>query len=239
MTAHDNSQLAEVIHEMRNQLAVAKANLEAFIDGKLPPTAQRLKNVMQTLDQMEQLIKDLRGLQPVAAPADPAKGADLIEINVCKLLEREFASMEAVALEKQVSLSVFRCPHPNAACQHFYGDPGRIGQIVKNVLLNAVRYTPRGGTITVDCRRRADELQVTIGDTGPGVPTADAGRIFEAGFRGAASRQEGSGLGLAVVKELVEAHGGSIRLDPESKLGASFILRLPGRLPDRGSPASP
>ena len=177
-------------------------------------------------------------MQPVTAQADPANAADPIEINVCKLLEREFASMEAVALEKQVSLSIFRCPHPNAACQYFYGDPNRIGQIVKNVLLNAVSYTPRGGAITVDCRRRADELQVTIADNGPGVAPADARRIFEAGFRGSTS-EAGSGLGLAVVKELAEAHGGSIRLDTQSTRGASFILRLPGRLPDRGNPTTP
>jgi signal transduction histidine kinase len=237
VTGRDGS-LPEVIHELRNQLSVATANVEAFIDGKLPPTTQRLENVLQTLRQMEKLIKDLRVSPPAADAAPAPTTAALTEINVCMLLEREFASMEAVALEKKISLSVFRCPHPNAACQHFYGDPGRIGQIVKNVLLNAVRYTPSGGTISVDCRRRADELQVTIADNGPGVNSADAGHIFEAGFRGTAGDEAGSGLGLAVVKELVEIHGGSIRLEPESKRGASFILRLPGRLPDRGSPAS-
>jgi signal transduction histidine kinase len=239
VSERDSTGVSELIHELRNQLAVAKANLEAFIDGKLPPTAQRLEHVVQTLNQMEELIKDLRVLQPAADAGSAATAATLTEINVCQLLEREFASMEAVALEKKISLSVFRCPHPNAACQHFYGDPGRIGQIVKNVLLNAVRYTPSGGTISVDCRRRADELQVTIEDNGPGVSPADAGHIFERGFRGTAGGEAGSGIGLAVVRDLVEAHGGSIRLNPESARGASFILRLPGRLPEPGASRIP
>jgi len=232
----DDQRLSELIHEMRNQLSVAKANLEAFIDGKLPPTAQRLESVVQTLHHLEELIKDLRAMHPALHEQRVDRALKLSEINVCDLLTREFASMEAVAVEKHVSLSVFRCPHPAAACQRFYGDPTRIGQIVKNVLLNAVRYTPTGGSVSVDCRRRANELQVTISDNGPGVPAEDVRRVFESGFRGArAEAQAGSGLGLSIVKELVEAQGGSIQLDEAAPGGARFVVRLPGELPQGAS----
>jgi signal transduction histidine kinase len=216
---------------MRNQLAVAMANLEAFIDGKLPPTSERLESVMQTLHHLEKLIVDLNVLHPASSEKHAEHTLKLREINVCDLLAREFASLEAVALQKQVSLSVFRCPHPAAACQRFLGDPTRIGQIIKNVLLNAVRFAPLGGGVSVDCRRRADELQVTISDTGPGVPEAEAGHVFEPGFRGAGTGHAGSGLGLSVVKELVEAQGGSVHLDETAPSGARFIVRLPGELP--------
>jgi signal transduction histidine kinase len=227
VTPSDASGVSELVHEMRNQLTVARANLEAFIDGKLAPTAERLEGVVQTLAHLEGLIKNLRELRPEVGPE-----AVLSEINVCTLLEREYASIEAVAARKDISLSVFRCPHPNAACQRFYGDPGRIGQIVTNVLLNAVRYTPAGGAITVDCSRRADELQITISDSGPGVPAADAAHIFEAGYRGAASSSvAGSGLGMSVVKRLIEDQGGSVAVGTTSPHGATFVLRLPGRLP--------
>ncbi|HME81580.1 MAG TPA: HAMP domain-containing sensor histidine kinase [Candidatus Eremiobacteraceae bacterium] len=237
MIDRDDQRLSELIHEMRNQLSVAKANLEAFIDGKLPPTAQRLESVVQTLHHLEELIKDLRVLHPALSEKRAEHALTLSEINVCDLLQREFASIEAVALEKQVSLSVFRCPHPAAACQRFLGDPTRIGQIVKNVLINAVRFTPQGGSVSVDCRRRADELQVTISDTGPGVPETEAQRVFELGFRGAAARAHaGSGLGLSVVKQLVEAQGGSISLDETAPSGARFVVRLPGELPYPSSP---
>lgn len=231
MIDRDELRLSELIHEMRNQLSVAQANLEAFIDGKLSPTAERLESVVQTLRHLEQLIKDLHTLHPGAAGEERALATALAEINVCDLLQHEYASIEGVATEKGVKLSIFRCAHPNAACQHFYGDPTRIGEIVSNVLLNAVRYTPPGGTIFVDCARRADELQVTIADEGPGITAGEAKRIFEPGYRGAAATREGSGLGLAIVKELVEAQGGSIRLDPDTPRGARFVVRLPGRLP--------
>jgi two-component system sensor histidine kinase BaeS len=230
MNARQTNSISELIHEMRNQLAVAKANLEAFVDGKLPPTAERLQSVLQTLSQLEELIKDLRVLRP-----ELEEHAGFAEINVCSLLQREYAALEGAAVAKGVTMSVYRCPHPNAACQRFYGDPVRIGQIVTNVLLNAVRYTPKGGSIAVDCRRRADELQIMIQDSGRGISQADAQHIFEPGYRGEAARSnEGSGLGLSLVKRFVEDHGGSVTLGETSDQGATFVLRLPGKLPASG-----
>ncbi|MBV8281227.1 MAG: HAMP domain-containing histidine kinase, partial [Candidatus Eremiobacteraeota bacterium] len=125
MIDRDERRLSELIHEMRNQLAVAKANLEAFIDGKLPPTAARLESIVQTLRHLEELVKDLRVLHPALSAGQPALATNLTEINVCDLLRREFSSLEGAAAEKGVTLSVFRCPHPNAVCQRFYGDPTR------------------------------------------------------------------------------------------------------------------
>jgi len=229
------SRVSELIHEMRNQLAVAKANLEAFVDGKLPPTAERLESVLQTLTILEELVKDLRVLRP-----EIEDRGEFAEINVCALLQREYAALEGAAVAKGISMSVYRCPHPNAACQRFYGDPVRIGQIVTNVLLNAVRYTPPGGSIAVDCRRRADEVQITIQDSGRGVSHADAQHIFEAGYRGVAGQEtEGSGLGLSLVKRLVEVHGGSVALGETSDRGTTFVLRLPGRQPGFGQGVVP
>src|SRR5215470_9390145 len=121
-------------------------NASMFIDGKLPPSPERLDGVLQTLTLLDGLIKDLRALRPEIEP-----GTELAEINVCALLQREYAALEGPAAAKNITMYVYRCPHPNAACQRFYGDPVRIGQIVTNVLLNAVRYTPRGGSIAVDC----------------------------------------------------------------------------------------
>lgn len=228
MKRSDSSSVSELVHEMRNKLAVARANLEGFIDGKLPPTPERLEGVLQMMRHLEELMKDLRVLRFGVEPE-----TTLTEINVCTLLEREYASIEAVASKKGISLSVFRCPHQNAACQRFYGDPVRIGQMVTNVLLNAVRYTPAGGFIMVDCSRRADELQITIADNGPGVPAADSTHIFESGYRGRTDAPtEGTGLGLTVVKRLVEDQGGSVTLHKSSPRGATFLLRLPGKLPD-------
>jgi signal transduction histidine kinase len=228
MMRRDASRVGDLVHEMRNQLAVARANLEAFLDGKLSPNAERLEAVLQTLRELEELIKDLRVMQ-----LDAPMPSRMQEIDVCAMLQREYTAVEAVAAEKRVSLSVFRCPHPKAQCQRFIGDPVRVAQIVKNVLLNAVRYTPTGGSVAVDCSRRADQLEVRISDSGPGVADDDAPHIFEAGYRGEGAKTvAGAGVGLSVVKRLVEEHGGSIALGPKTAQGATFTLRLPGALPE-------
>lgn len=229
------------LHEIRNQLAVARASLEAFIDGKLAPTAERLQAVAQALAQLEALLNDLRGAQTVDQSGPPQSSLDVKSaapqttprrINVCVLLAAEFRALEALAAQKRIAMSVTQCAHRSKACEEFLGDPVRIGQIVKNVLLNAVRYTPAGGTIAVDCSRAADEVQVTITDTGPGVSAEDAHRIFETGYRGeAAAGTSGEGHGLAIVKRLVEEQGGRVTLASDFGHGASFTIRLPG-MPD-------
>lgn len=214
----------ELIHEMRNELAVASANLEALVDGKLDPTRERLLAIIQALSQLDALIEDLRVLSPdVQMQARPSY------INVCELLNREYEAIDAVARAKNITVSIDRCPVPAAGCTHFYGDPTRIGQIAKNILLNAVRYTPKGGSISIECSRRAGQLEVRISDGGPGIKEEEAPHVFQSGFRGSAAEgAAGSGYGLAVVKQLVEAHGGSVSSSAATPQGATFTVRLPG-----------
>jgi two-component system, OmpR family, sensor histidine kinase BaeS len=214
----------EVIHEMRNELAVARANLEGFVDGKFAPTHDRVLGIIQALTQIDRLIDDLRVHQPTASmPVHP------VRINACALLDREYQAMEAVARERHVTVLIERCPVPAPQCLNFYGDPARIGQIIKNVLLNAIRYTPKGGTVSINCSRNANQIEVRIADSGPGLAKADEEHIFESGYRGSASSgTQGSGYGLSVVKQLVEGLGGSIEVSSTQTRGATFTVRLPG-----------
>jgi signal transduction histidine kinase len=215
--------LANLVHEMRNQLAIARANVEAFIDGKIAPTAERLEGVVQTLRVLDSLLTDV----PSAGVMAPAVSRPR-EINVCSLLNREYRSLEAIAVERGVTFTVSRCPVATRECERFFGDPVRIAQIVSNVLINAVRYTPRGGSVAVACTRRADQLEVVIADSGPGIAPDEAQHVFEPGFRGAASTgSSGSGIGLAVVKEFVQSQGGEIDF-VSSPRGTTFTIRLPG-----------
>jgi two-component system, OmpR family, sensor histidine kinase BaeS len=218
-------QLDELMHEMRNALAVVRANLEAFLDGKLSPTPERLEGMLQALTQLESLM----GSFTVLGPQVQSRAQDTY-INVCDVLNREYGAMSASAGAKDISLSITRCAVTSKECKHFYGEPVRIGQIIKNVLLNAIRYTPRGGSIDIDCSRRADQLEIRIQDSGPGIASQEADRIFEHGFRGSAAGSEsGSGYGLALVKRFVEEQGGQVTLTSTSHSGAAFTLRLPGR----------
>ena len=211
-------------HEMRNELAVVKANLEGFIDGKLEPTRERLLGIIQALSQLDALIEDVRRAKPAAPmPAAPTL------VNVCELLNREYSALDAVAGMKNIKLEIHRCGVLSPKCMQFYADPTRVGQIAKNVLLNAIRYTPTGGTVSVDCSRSGDELQVRISDTGPGVRKEEGEAIFRSAYRGTGSHDTaGSGYGLAVVKQLVEEHGGAISVGNLDEHGAVFTVRLPG-----------
>ena len=189
---------------MRNRLTIARANIEAFIDGKLAPTPARLSSVLQSLNALEALLKDF-----VATKASVEAPIRRVEINVCELLERECRSIEAVASAKGVELSVRRDPEASGAYAQFKGDPVRIGEIISNVLLNAVRYTPRGGAIIVDCSSDSSQVDISIADSGPVGGTS------------------GAGHGLAIAKEFVEAHGGSIETMPSTADGARFVVQLP------------
>jgi signal transduction histidine kinase len=215
---------AELIHEIRNALAVARANVEGVLDGKLEPTHDRLRSVLQALHQVEALVSDLPSL-----PAATAMQVQPRLMNVCELLNREFQAVEGLARAKNVHVAVHRCPVPAAPCLHFYGDPVRISQIVMNLMVNAVRYTPAGGSVSIECTRKAEQLEVRISDTGPGVPEEERERIFAHKVRGTAGHDApGSGYGLAIVKQLVEAQGGSVSVTAASERGALFTVRLPG-----------
>jgi two-component system sensor histidine kinase BaeS len=213
-----------LIHEIRNELAVAKANLEGLVDGKLAPTRERLLGIIQALNQLDALIEDLRVLGPEATmSARPEL------INVCELLDREYGAVEALARAKNITVSVHRCAAPAPGCMQFYGDPVRIGQIAKNLLLNAIRYTPAGGAVSIDCGHPGDELEIRIADSGPGVKPEERSAVFRSGYRGSASQgKEGSGHGLAIVKQLVEEQGGSVSVGSEDAGGATFTVKLPG-----------
>ena len=180
--------------------------------------------MLQSLAQLEGLLNDLKAREITVKPE-----VHPVEIDVCDLLNREYKAIEAVAAGKGVSVSVNRCEIKSDACGHFIGDPARIGQILSNVLLNAVRYTPPGGDVRVNCSREADQLEISIADSGPGIEQGETESIFKPGVRGSAGRgKPGSGFGLAIAKEFVEAQGGAIVVAPPDGRGARFIVRLPG-----------
>lgn len=205
-----------VIHEIRNQLAVAVANVEAFIDGKLQATPDRLQSVLQVLNELDALIDELRLHIPSGAPAGIARTgpspARMREIDVCALIADEALSIEAAALAKGLRYEISRCEEKHPSCARFVGDPVRVAEIVQNVLLNAVRYTPLGGSVNVDCRRSGTELAFSVRD---------------------------SGLGLTAVKRFVEEHGGRALVESDSGQGATFVVALPGSVSEKDDPLLP
>jgi two-component system sensor histidine kinase BaeS len=221
---NDRGKLPELVHDIRNRLSIARATIEAFIDGKLAPTTDRLRSVLQALDQLNGLLELVK-----SSGASDDGTFDPVEVDVCELLKQEYAAAETVAAAKGVEFAVARCALKAQECGRFVGDPVRIGQIVSNVLTNAIKFTPPGGAILVGCSRQADELEILVRDSGPGLAQGESANIFERGVRGSASQSSsGSGFGLAIAKEFVEAHGGSISASNSATGGARFVVRLPG-----------
>jgi signal transduction histidine kinase len=110
-------------------------------------------------------------------------------------------------------------------------DPVQVSQVVTNVLLNAIRHTGRGGLVTLCCHREPGVLALAISNTGPGVPVAEREATFARGVRGSTVRSvPGSGVGLAVVQGIVDAHGGTVSVTDNIPGGALFTIRLPGRV---------
>jgi signal transduction histidine kinase len=217
---------------MRNHLAIAVANIEAFIDGKLEPTPDRLQAVLHALQELDILMNDI-GPDALAGRSHPRT------INLCELLTSDLTSIEAAAEEKGIQLECRRCEAVHDECRTFRGDPVRIGQIVKNVLLNAIYYTPAGKRVSVDCSRGAGELRFSVSDQGPGVPPAEQERIFEAGYRGSTSAgTPGSGIGLSIARQLAEEHGGTLDVHSDGRTGTTFTIRLPGEVVHDGPACS-
>ncbi len=215
--------MQSTVHEIRNQLAVAVANIEAFIDGKMKATPDRLNSVLQALLEVDVLIDDLRP----SAGAEPK--TTLASVDICRLVLSELTAIEAAAAAAGIDVRFERCAATDPACAAFLCDSGQVRQVVKNLLLNAIKYTPQGGFIMVDCHREPGVMALAVGDDGPGVQPKERLSIFTPGVRGsAASERPGSGMGLAVVKRIVDAHGGSVSVDRSEMGGALFVIRLPG-----------
>ncbi len=167
-------------------------------------------------------------------PRDPAPAALATHkdmVDVCSVIRNEVLALEASARQHGIAFDVHQCETTCNACHAFSGDPTRISEIVNNVVSNAIRYTPPGGRVEVDCRRADGTLTLSVTDSGPGIAAADRERIFDAGYRGSASAGTmGSGLGLSLAKRFAEEHGGSIDVLSTDDAGAKFVVKLPGAI---------
>jgi two-component system sensor histidine kinase BaeS len=219
--------MRRVVHEIRNHLAIAVANVEAFRDGVLDPSPRRLASVLQALGEVELLLRELT---PGQMAVDPVLATHPRAIDVYDVIANEVLGFEAATRERAIRLTMEDDAGYAEPCIAFAGDPVRIGEIVNNIVANAVRYTPPGGRIDVAYRRSEEWLVLSVTDDGPGIRSDETERIFEAGYRGSASiGTAGTGAGLALVKRFVEEHGGTIDVANVRGRGACFTVALPAK----------
>jgi two-component system sensor histidine kinase BaeS len=217
---------ADIAHELRNPLAVQRANLEALQDGIYPLTAENLQPILEQNRLLNRLVEDLRTL----ALADAGQLVlDCVPTDLTALAERVIERFHPQADAQQVEVTVNRSA-ATAGEIVLRVDPLRIEQILNNLLSNSLRFTPPGGRVELTFELLPSDLHLRLYDTGPGIPEEALPHIFERFYRADRSRSRsegGTGLGLAIARQLAEAHGGALEAANHPQGGAVFTLKLP------------
>jgi signal transduction histidine kinase len=216
--------IGNVAHELRTPLATISGSMEGLIDGVLPAEAATFQGIYREADRLQRLVTDLQELSRVEAGAfalnlKPASVIHLVETAVARLgLQFE---EKGVVLETDVP----------AGLPPVVADEDRIGQVLLNLVGNALQYTPAGGRVRVSGRLRGAEVQVSVADTGVGIAAEHLSPIFTRFYRVDKSRSRaggGSGIGLTIAKHLVEAHGGRIWAESAGPgQGSTLTFTLP------------
>ncbi|MCM2392254.1 sensor histidine kinase [Streptomyces albipurpureus] len=215
--------VSDVAHELRTPLSNIRGWLEGAQDGVADLDPAFVSSLLEEAVQLQHIIDDLQDLAEADAGAlrlhrEPLRMADL--------LGQVASAHQARAESEGVSLDVIVPGHVPLVL----ADPVRLRQAIGNLVSNAIRHSPRGGTVTLQAYCGGDRLDVSVTDTGPGIPAENLPYLFDRFWRAEKSRNRrtgGSGLGLAIVRKLAEAHGGSVDVESRLGAGATFTLRLP------------
>jgi len=211
--------VADVAHELRTPIAVLQAGHEALLDGVAEPTPEQLTSLRDEVLRLARMVGDLQTL----AAADAAalhlalSPQDLAEIaaSATDSLAGRFEAAGVILEQRLTPVAVL-------------ADPGRLHQVITNLLTNALKFTPAGGRVTVQAGPAGPAAALRVTDTGTGIPADELPRIFDRFWRGRdAAHVSGSGIGLAVAAELTRAHGGRLEAQSEPGHGARFTLTLP------------
>ena len=218
MEQQRQSSLADVSHELRTPLTVIQGNVEALIDGVYPADREHLEPILEEARVMERLIEDLRTLSL-------AEAHRLVLHREPTDLDALFSDIAAGYRSQAEQGSVQLIVSVAEAVPTMDVDPARLREVVANLLANAIRHTPSGGSVDLATRVTGEVVEVTVRDTGDGMTPEELGRIFERFYRSPDS--PGSGLGLSIARDLVEAHGGSITATSEQGHGTTVRFTLP------------
>lgn len=216
---------ADVAHDLRTPLTVLSAYIESLREGILQPTPERFEVMQTEVDHLSHLVEDLMMLAKADAGEITLKRRPVV---LADLLNRIVKTYELQAENKQVALT----QHVDPDLPQLNLDEKRMAQVLSNLVSNAIRHTPAGGRVKLDAQRSDAQrgngtIQIIVSDTGEGIAASALPFVFDRFFRADKSRfatGEESGLGLAIAKSLVEAHGGRITVQSEVGVGTTFTV---------------
>lgn len=216
--------LSDMAHELRNPVTIIKSHLEAIEDGVWEPTPERIRLTVSEVDRLSQLIREAEKLTSIEGAGH---SISLESANVSSIVERAAMVFDPLYKNKGVELK-----REIGQGLEYVIDAGKIRQVIENLLSNALRYTDGGGCVTVLLAREDRGFRLEVADTGIGIAQADLPFIFERFYRTDVSRARtsgGLGIGLAIVKAIVEAHDGTIMAKSEPGKGSRFTVFIPDK----------
>jgi len=212
--------ISDAAHELRSPLTVLRLQLQLL--ERAPDEAARLEargRLGAAIGRAIHLVEQLLTL----ARSDPREtAADFAPVDLAAAAALGITDTRDLAAARHIDLSLESVP-PVA----LMGDAEALRTLVRNLVDNAVRYTPSGGSVKVSCRASAEGPLLEVSDTGPGIAAADRERVFDRFYRRAAALESGTGLGLAIVKAIAERHGAHVQLDDAPGGGLRVVIRFP------------
>jgi len=226
-TDEKNKFLRHMSHELKTPLANIREGTELLLDGSVGPLDIQQQEVTGILrDNGVKLQKLIENLLTFSAWQTQTASLELTEFELKPMVFSVLSQHRLVLSNRKIKLQI------KASAINVLADEGKLKLMLENLLSNAVKFTPNGGTISVTAGMHGAELVIDVSDTGPGVHPEDGDRIFEAFYQGRRPQGGpvgGTGIGLSVVAECAQAHGGSVQLLNDGEPGAHFQVRLPLR----------
>ncbi len=211
----------DIAHELRTPLAAIQSHIEAFMDGVWEPNDERLSVIHGEIIRLTKLINELSELSIVE---DDEINLKLSNVDISSTLNNIIESYEPMFLDKNININKNMQNDVN-----LMGDMDYLKRIFVNIISNAIKYTNENGSVSVSLEQIKDKIRIIVKDTGIGIPKEDLKYIFERFYRSDLSRNRqtgGTGIGLTITKALVEAHGGTIKIDSEVGKGTNVIVEF-------------